>query len=100
MRDINAQAAAIFAKAAQYIRTYGWQETGMSSHGKPRCSMGALESAYPKKKWNDRLAKLMYDALYKELKGISLTEFNRATSSGLEVASLFENTAQSIRRMQ
>lgn len=99
MRKISAQAANIFTKAAKYIRTYGWQETGMSMHGQPRCSMGALESAYPAKKWNGKMAKLMYEALYEELKGVSLTEFNHQSSNGLEVAKLFESTAQSIRRM-
>jgi hypothetical protein len=97
MRKINTQAADIFVKAAQYIRRYGWQETGMSSHGAPRCSMGALESASPNKLWNNQLAKLMYDSLYKELRGINLTEFNHQAKSGLEVARLFENTAKSIR---
>ena len=87
------KAARIFLRAASYIKSHGWQVEGMSKYGYPRCSMGALASAYPKVKWETNLSLLMYEALYKELDGDSLTEFNYQVSDGLEVAKLFERTA-------
>ena len=90
------QAAAIFSSAAAYIRKYGWQEEGMSVHGKPRCSMGALESAYPERKWDKDLASIMYEALYRKLNGVSLTQYNRRVRSGEKVAMLYENVATSL----
>lgn len=91
-----ALAANIYLRAATYIRTYGWQVEGMSADGLPRCSMGALASAYPKKEWDSRLSKIMYDTLYKELNGISLTEFNHKFKDGEKVAQLFEHVANKI----
>lgn len=90
------QAAQIFLRAAEYIRTYGWQESGMSKHGLPRCSMGALESAGHKKRWDKDLSELMYKTLYRELGGINLTEFNAKYKSGEKVARLFERTARAL----
>lgn len=87
------KAATIFRKAAAYIRKYGWKVEGMSEDGKPRCTMGALASAYPKEKWEKDLSSLMYDSLNTELHGISLTEFNRKVPNGTAVAKLFERTA-------
>lgn len=87
------QAAKIFLYAASYIRKYGWQEKGMSMHGKPRCSMGAIESAGTNIKWDETLAKLMYETLYRQLNGITLTEFNKRAQDGNKVALLFEHTA-------
>jgi hypothetical protein len=86
-------AANIFQDAAIYIRTYGWQVSGMSEHGKPRCSMGALASAYPVDHWDVELAELMYKTLYEELGGIGLTEFNYHHKDGEKVAQLFERVA-------
>lgn len=94
---IEAQAASIFLRAAAYIRTYGWQKEGMSKHGKPRCSMGALASAYAQKTWDKNLADLMYKALYEELAGISLTQFNHKYKSGDKVAQLYEQVAEKLR---
>ena len=93
---LRSQASSIFLKAAEYIRKYGWQVSGMSEDGKPRCSMGALESVHPVAKWDRRLASLMYQTLYKQLNGISLTQFNYQFRSGEKVAELFENTARSL----
>jgi hypothetical protein len=88
-----ARAADIFLKAAAYIRRYGWQKEGMGEEGAPRCSMGALSSAYPKIAWEQSLAQLMYEALYKELRGLSLTQFNSKYQDGEEVAQLYERVA-------
>lgn len=90
------QAAHIFLKAAEYIETYGWQVSGMGTHGKPRCSMGALASAHADTEWDPALARLMYTSLTNELNGIGLTEFNRRANSGADVARLFRTTAQSL----
>ncbi|HKB88738.1 MAG TPA: hypothetical protein VKC53_03760 [Patescibacteria group bacterium] len=90
---VTLQAARIFSKAAEYIRCYGWQESGMGVDGAPRCSMGALASANPEKIWNKKLGSLMYNTLYKELNGESLTEFNKRVKSGEKVARLFERVA-------
>jgi hypothetical protein len=89
----NVQAAGIFRNAALYIRTYGWQRSGMGEHGKPRCSMGALASAHQEKIWEPGLAVLMYDALSIELNGIGLTQFNKLVPNGNDVAQLFERVA-------
>jgi hypothetical protein len=96
-RKVRFKAAEIFLEAASYIRKYGWQVCGMSEHGKPRCSMGALESAGSEKRWNKNVAALMYDTLYEELKGLSLTQFNYKYQNGEKVAQLFERSAQSIK---
>jgi hypothetical protein len=90
------KAATIFRKAAAYIRKYGWQKEGMSEDGKPRCSMGALASAYPKDTWEKDLSSLMYESLNSELHGISLTEYNHKVRNGRAVAKLFERTASTI----
>lgn len=66
----------------------------MSAHGKPRCSMGALASAHPAQKWDEGLSNLMYDSLYKELDGMSLTDFNYKFKSGEKVARLYERVAR------
>lgn len=87
------QAAQIFRNAAAYIRTYGWQVSGMSEHGLPRCSMGALESASNQKRWDPAMAKLMYSTLYDELNGQTLTEFNHRRRNGEAVAQLFDRVA-------
>lgn len=92
-RTREQQAAVIFKRAANYIRAHGWQVSGMSQDGKPRCSMGALASAHKADRWDKNLARLMYDKLYQELGGMSLTEFNEKFRSGEKVARLFERTA-------
>lgn len=92
----NLKAVEVFLAAAAYIRRYGWQRTGMSTHGKPRCSMGALASASPQQIWDKELSSLMYDALYKNLGGITLTQFNKRAKDGNEVALLFEQVARSL----
>jgi hypothetical protein len=94
--QIEVQAADIFLKAADYIRNYGWQKEGMSENGKPRCSMGALASAYPIRKWDDPLSSLMYKALYDELDGMSLTQFNYRYRNGEKVAQLYEKVAKKL----
>lgn len=90
---LKSRSAKIFRKAALYIRTYGWRVSGMSSHGKARCSMGALESAYSRDRWEPLLAVLMYDTLYDQLNGETLTEFNHRVQNGEAVAKLYERTA-------
>lgn len=95
-QSIEKQAASIFIKAANYIRQHGWQVSGMGQDGLPRCSMGALESAYPEPVWDQKLSQTMYDALYKQLNGLSLTEFNYKYRNGDKVARLFEQTASSL----
>ncbi len=95
-REVTLQARNIFIRAAAYIRKYGWQVSGMSSHGNPRCSMGALESAGSKDCWDTRVAKLMYKELYEELSGLTLTEFNKKHQDGEKVAKLFEQTAKTL----
>ena len=90
---LRSQAAAIFKHAAAYIRAYGWQVTGMSRHGLPRCSMGALASAHRDKMWDKELAELMYSQLYEELDGLTLTEFNYRYNDGEKVAQLFDKVA-------
>ena len=93
-----AKAAEILIKAADYIRRYGWQEKGMSAHGKPRCSMGALASANPEPAWDPKVSELMYQTLYRELGGLTLTQYNRLARSGEDVVRLFKRTAQSLQR--
>lgn len=93
MKQVKAQAAVIFQKAAVYIRQYGWQVEGMGQYGGPRCSMGALDSAYPETEWDKNMADLMYKTLYEELKGLSLTQFNSIYQSGEKVARLYERVA-------
>lgn len=98
-REVESQAAGIFLKAADYIRRYGWQKEGMGEDGAPRCSMGALESAGPpRSEWNEDLATLMYSALYAELNGLSLTQFNSQFSDGEKVAQLYEATARKLQK--
>lgn len=91
--ELRQQAAKIFQDAARYIRTYGWQVSGMGEHGKPRCSMGALASVGPRGRWNPELAHLMYKVLYDELGGMGLTQFNHLHQNGESVARLFEDVA-------
>lgn len=91
--EVRTQAAATFRKAAAYIRRHGWQEKGMSLHGQPRCSMGALASAHPEPAWDSQMAGLMYDTLKEELRGLSLTQFNHRVRSGEPVARLYERVA-------
>lgn len=93
-KNLQSQAAAIFLKAATYIRQYGWQEEGMGEYGQPRCSMGALDSACPRGEWDNDTAELMHQALYDELKGQSLTSFNHKFCNGEKVAELYERVAQ------
>lgn len=95
-RETRVFAAEIFIKAARYIRDYGWQIKGMGSHGKPRCSMGALASAYQKRIWDKKLSAVMYEELYKKLDGITLTQFNYKYKSGNKVAELYEQVAMSL----
>ncbi len=90
---IAAKAADIFVAAAGYIRRYGWQKEGMGEEGLARCSMGALASAYPKVAWEKPLARLMYETLYAELNGVSLTRFNAVYEDGEKVARLYERVA-------
>lgn len=90
---IKSQAASIFLKAAVYIRQYGWQKEGMSEHGRPRCSMGALASAYRQVEWDRQLSGLMYETLYDELDGVSLTQYNSRCNDGEKVAQLYEHVA-------
>lgn len=94
--EIKVQAAKIFVKAADYIRKYGWQKTGMSAHGQPRCSMGALASAHPRHRWSKSLSNIMYQTLYEELGGLSLTQFNYKFESGEKVAQLYERVAKKL----
>jgi hypothetical protein len=95
-KEIRVKASFIFLKAAKYIRYYGWQVSGMSAHGKPRCSMGALASAHQKSKWDNSLSEIMYKTLYIELEGMSLTQFNYKFKDGEKVAQLYERTAASL----
>jgi hypothetical protein len=94
--ELKSKAAGIFFKAADYIRQYGWQEKGMSLDGQPRCSMGALASAYEKQAWEGELSELMYEALYRELNGLSLTQYNNKVKSGDKVVQLYEKVAKSL----
>lgn len=93
---IRQQAADIFVRAATYIRTYGWQKTGMGLYGQPRCSMGALASAHSDQKWDRNLSRLMYEELREELGGTSLTQFNYRYDDGEKVARLFETVADKL----
>jgi hypothetical protein len=95
--SIRVQAAMIFLRAASYIRTYGWQKTGMGLYGQPRCSMGALASASHEQKWDEDLSSLMYSELREQLDGISLTQFNYRHNDGEKVARLFESVAAKLR---
>ncbi len=94
--NVKRQAATIFMDAADYIKRYGWQVEGMGKHSEPRCSMGALASAYPAKKWEPELAQLMYQELQKSLKGMPLTEYNFAYQDPSKVIELFTNTAKAL----
>jgi hypothetical protein len=58
--------------------------------------MGALASAHPKTQWDNGLSRLMYQRLYKELNGISLTQFNYQYNNGEKVAQLYERVAASL----
>lgn len=93
-QQIKAEAARIFQRAAAYIRKYGWQEEGMGAEGQPRCSMGALASAHSKQEWNSQLSKTMYETLYSELAGLSLTQYNHKFRNGEKVARLYEQVAE------
>ena len=94
--DLRDLAARIFLDAAQYIRQLGWRVEGMAHDGEPRCSMGALASAYPEEYWNETMSQLMYSYLYEELDGISLTQFNHKYEDGEKVAQLYERVAAKI----
>jgi hypothetical protein len=96
---IKSQATRIFIEAAKYIRKYGWQKEGMNVHGQPRCSMGALASAYNTKRWDNNLSNLMYRALYDELNGTTLTGYNFKYNSGEKVAQLYERVASNLSNM-
>jgi len=96
LKSLEERAARIFLDAAGYIRQYGWQVSGMAKYGQPRCSMGALASAYRNKRWDRKLSSLMYSVLGKELKGEKLTHFNERVRDGEEVALLFERSANSL----
>lgn len=93
---MRARAAKVFLKAASYIRNYGWQEEGMGEPGQPRCSMGALDSANPQIEWDHELAKIMYETLSDELKGMSLTQYNHKFQNGEKVARLYEQAARKL----
>jgi hypothetical protein len=69
----------------------------MGIYGKPRCSMGTLASAHRKTIWNPKVASLMYHALYRQLNGITLTEFNTRAEKN-DVILLFEQAAKSLRK--
>jgi len=97
-RNLQAQAASIFLKAANYIRRYGWQGEGMGQPGRPRCSMGALDSAHPQTEWDKQLANLMYQTLYDELGGLSLTQYNHKVQDGEQVARLYDRVARRLQR--
>ena len=99
-KKLISNAAGIFLKAAAYIRQYGWQVEGMGTYGQPRCSMGALASAYQQQRWDKRLSQLMYQTLYKELHGISLTQFNHQYKDGEKVAQLYERVAAKLQQTQ
>ncbi|HEX5797697.1 MAG TPA: hypothetical protein VFX86_04900 [Candidatus Saccharimonadales bacterium] len=94
--EVREEAAFIFSEAASYIRQYGWRVSGMNKHGMPRCSMGALASAHRDKIWDEELAKIMYEELYEELGGLSLTEFNYLHRDGEQVARLFDKVAKKL----
>lgn len=66
----------------------------MGEHGRPRCSMGALDSAFPELEWDKNLANLMYETLYEELDGRSLTQYNHEVETGEEVARLYDRVAR------
>ena len=91
--ELSRQASIIFRRAASYIRKYGWQVSGMGRDGLPRCSMGALASAHKANIWDNELAELMYQALYEDLDGLTLTEFNHQYNDGEMVARLFDQVA-------
>jgi hypothetical protein len=92
-RELNSHASVIFRRAASYIRKYGWRVAGMSRDGLPRCSMGALASAHKASIWDKELAALMYQTLYEELDGLTLTEFNYKYNDGEIIARLFDQVA-------
>lgn len=58
--------------------------------------MGALASAHREKIWDKKLAELMYEELYEELGGLSLTDFNYLYNDGEKVACLFERVAANL----
>ncbi len=93
---IEVQAAKLFLKAAAYIRKYGWQEEGMGEEGFPRCSMGALASACPDEEWGKDLSGLVYNALYEELNGLSLTQYNHKFQDGERVVQLYKRAAERV----
>lgn len=67
----------------------------MGIYGQPRCSMGALASVYPDSS-EEKLPQLMYDKLYEELDGLSLTQYNHKFQSGEMVARLYERVARKL----
>jgi hypothetical protein len=94
--EIQLDARKIFRTAAEYIRKYGWQVKGMGTYVQPRCSMDALTSAYREQRWDKTLSKLMYETLYKELNGMTLTQYNYKFKSGGKVARLYEMVAEKL----
>ena len=94
--DLNRRASIVFKRAANYIRNSGWQVSGMSEDGLPRCSMGALASAHKASVWDKELSELMYQSLYEELNGLTLTEFNYKYNDGEIVAGLFDQVAANL----
>ncbi len=98
MKKVNSyeKASSIFLKAADYVRTYGWQVEGMAEHGQPRCSMGALASANPDPVWDKELSSVMYKTLYETLGDVSFSEFNRRVKTNEDVINLFEKMAKSV----
>jgi hypothetical protein len=97
-QGLRKQAARIFLRAADYIRQYGWQEEGMGEYGRPRCSVGALDSAKPRGEWDPKVSELAYKTLNQELKGLSLTQYNHKVHDGEKVARLFERTARKLNK--
>lgn len=93
---LKQEAAGILQRAAAYIRRYGWQEEGMGDYGAPRCSMGAIDSACPRGRWNDQVAELLYESLYCELDGLSLTQYNHKFQDGEKIAQLYERVATAL----
>lgn len=66
----------------------------MGEPGRPRCSMGALDSAHPQIEWDKNLADIMYTTLYEELDGKSLTQYNHEAGRGEAVAQLYDRVAR------
>lgn len=94
--DIYKQGAEIFFNAASYIEEYGWQISGMSEYGRPRCSMGALASAHREAVWDKDLSELMYDELSRALNGVPLSVFNEHARDSHDVVLLFRKVGRTL----